>query len=74
MSKATPKKYVWRVVTNTIKSLDVVAETEQDAIGLFYQYTEDAKIAKRVEDESCYDIEAYELDVKPTRKKRGLVL
>jgi hypothetical protein len=52
--------------------LDVVAETEQDAIGLYHQYTEDAKIAQRIEDESCYDIEAYELNVKPTSKARGI--
>lgn len=73
MATRTPKRYLWRVVENTSKSVDVVAETELDAIGLYYQCTEEgSKYAERIDAQKCYDIEAYELDVKPTSKERGI--
>jgi len=73
MSKATPKKFVWRVVSTTLKSLDVVAETEHEAIALFHNYADEGSdISQQIEDEACYDIEAYTIKQKPVRHKKGV--
>ena len=73
MSKGTPKKYVWKVVETTRKELNVVAESEHDAIGLFYQATDEgSKIAQVIENLACVDVEAYTIKAKPVRMKRGV--
>ena len=68
MATPTPKKYVWRVVECVYYSLDVVAETHTEAEKIYYD-----NIDYACENNVVADVEAYELDVKPTRKKKGIL-
>lgn len=67
------RKYLFRVVGQTYQSLDILAESEQHAIDLFHnaQYQGSAKLKQTLEDNTSYEVEAYELHPIRKRFKKG---
>lgn len=66
------RKFLFRVVGQTYQSLDILAESEEQAIDLFHNVGQMSnKVKQTLEDNTSYEVEAYELHPKRKRFKKG---